>query len=478
MEKLDQKYQIELDTLKGVIQSSDLLAAYLEEEDEASYQAMRDEFEPQIEALYDRVAEQHPLQLTTLEKELLHPDFEGMYIARILGFSVLRGEIDSENYHYKWPQDHFKQVLLAIAESANFEWISKKIGQGCQVGFALSSEVWVGNLINSVDNKRVRQFFESMHLDKYRDLTARKAAYQNYFRQFTHYNYLSANFPSTLGELKSHFSSLERFIQYRIRHNKNNASLLPNFTSFLNTEAFMNEREYLRILILFARYFPHEEQEAWIKGLFNQARTRVPDFSDLYFEYLLELEESDLPLDKDSDVRIHKLLDTTIHDDILAYSNLVQTIHQKGYIHEDAIEAVRMFYEAHEGLSDINECVRRAIYRHFERLISNLPEEDYKVLTGQDHKRTEEEAEQDDSIARYMKLYMDIFSNQGFTIRLRDLSMGFVNRCLKKFTDKRAANYQDVKNFVMAKFPEWGFMKEKEVIELFKTRRKRKAKSE
>src|SRR5688572_29119180 len=104
MEKLDQKYQIELDTLRGVIQSSDLLAAYLEDEEETSYQALRDEFEPQIEALYERVSENHPLQLTTLEDALLHPEFEGLYIARILGFSVLRGEID-QDYHFKRPQD-------------------------------------------------------------------------------------------------------------------------------------------------------------------------------------------------------------------------------------------------------------------------------------------------------------------------------------------------------------------------------------
>ena len=37
MEKLDPKYQMELDTLRGVVQSSDLLAAYLDDEEESSY---------------------------------------------------------------------------------------------------------------------------------------------------------------------------------------------------------------------------------------------------------------------------------------------------------------------------------------------------------------------------------------------------------------------------------------------------------
>ena len=158
----------------------------------------------------------------------------------------------------------------------------------------------------------------------------------------------------------------------------------------------------------------------------------------------------------------------------MRYSSLIEVIHQKGYIHEDAIEATRNFYENHAGLSNINESLRHTIYGHFQQLIANLPEEDYKVLTGSEHKKSEEEAVKDESISRFMKLYMDIFANQEFNIRLRDLSMGYVNKCLKKFTDKRSAHYQDIKHFVMDKFPEWAFMKEKEVAELFKTRRKRK----
>jgi hypothetical protein len=488
MEKLDPKYQMELDTLRGVIQNSDLLATYLDDEEEASYQALREAFEPEIESLYEKVAENHPLQLTTFEDALLHPEFEGLYMARVLGFSVLRGEIDEE-YHYKRPQDHFKDVLLAIAESSNFEWIKSKIGQGCQVGFSLSSEIWVSNLINQVENKKVKHFFESLVLEKLRSLGPRKQAYDNYYRQFVHHNYHSADFPTTVPELKTLFSALEKFIQYRIRHGKINMSLLPNFKEFLNNESFKKEEEYLRMLVLFARYFPHEGHEEWISGLLNEARTHFPGFNEKYFQYLLEIEEKGLPLDKESDLNVSALLDESIDDDLLKYSRLISEIHQKGYIHEDAIEAVRNFYENHEGLSDINESLRHTIFGHFERLIANLPVEDYRVLTGSEYKKgadpttDEEETEQapkakyhfsDDSIARYIKLYMDIFGNQEFNLRLRDLSMSFVQKALKTFTDKRSNQYQEIKHFVMEKFPDWEFMKEKEVVELFKTRRKKK----
>jgi hypothetical protein len=473
MEKLDPKYQIELDSLRGVIQSSDVLATYLDDEEEASYQAIRDAFEPQIEALYEKVAENHPLQLTTLETALLHPEFEGLYLPRILGFSVLRGEIDSD-YHFRRPQDHFKDVLLAIADSSNFEWIKNKIGQSCQIGFSLSSEIWVSNLISQVENKKVRHFFESMIIDKLRSLDSRKKAYDGYYRQFLHHNFHSADFPKTVGELKTLFSSLEKFVQYRIKNNKNNLSLLPNLRDFLNNESFKQEPEYVKMLILFSRYFPHDGHEQWIKDQINNARKTITGFTSIYFKYLLEIEEKGLKLDKESDLNFIQLLDTSIQDDLLKYASLIELIHQKGYIHEDAIEATRNFYESHEGLSDINEALRHTIYAHFQQLMENLPEEDYKVLTGSDSKKSEEEAIKDESIARYMKLYMDIFSNQEFNIRLRDLSMTYVQKCLKKFTDKRSAFYQDIKHFVMDKFPDWEFMKEKEVTELFKTRRKRK----
>ncbi len=56
--------------------------------------------------------------------------------------------------------------------------------------------------------------------------------------------------------------------------------------------------------------------------------------------------------------------------------------------------------------------------------------------------------------------------------------MVFVDKLLKKFIDKRAKDYQDVKRFVSTQFVDMGFMKDKEVVELFKTRRKRRKSTE
>jgi hypothetical protein len=52
--------------------------------------------------------------------------------------------------------------------------------------------------------------------------------------------------------------------------------------------------------------------------------------------------------------------------------------------------------------------------------------------------------------------------------------MAYVKKLLKKFTDKRGKDYQDVKKFVSTAFIDFKFLKPKEIVELFKTRRKRK----
>jgi hypothetical protein len=72
---------------------------------------------------------------------------------------------------------------------------------------------------------------------------------------------------------------------------------------------------------------------------------------------------------------------------------------------------------------------------------------------------------------------MHIFANERFNQDLENLSMNYIDKLLKRFADKRGKDYQDIKKFVSSVFLDLGFLKEKEVVELFKTRRK-KAKEE
>ena len=69
---------------------------------------------------------------------------------------------------------------------------------------------------------------------------------------------------------------------------------------------------------------------------------------------------------------------------------------------------------------------------------------------------------------------MRIFDNQQFNQDMEKISMSYIAKLLKRYTDKRSRDYQDIKKFVSHNFVDYGFLKDKEVVELFKTRRKRK----
>jgi hypothetical protein len=459
MEALDNKYSIELESIKGVIQSSDLLSTFQENEEDEDYLAMRSEFEPTIEHLYQRVAAENPLQLISFEIKLCDPGFEGLYLSRVLGYTVLRGEVD-DYCRYKRPQDHFKAVLLAICNSINFEYIKNRIGQTVQIGFGLSSDIWITHLIEQVPNKRVATFLQAQVLPKYRDADERKQAYARYRRQFSEADFFSAEFPKNPGEFKVLYSSLKRFLLHRAHYAQSNSSLIPNIIALLDNKELHYSKEYAHILIIFALFFNHEDKQAWLVELFNRTRKEYPGFEEHYFEFLESLLNSNVEVDQAADEKMLQILDTSIKDELTKYYQLIEIVHTRGYVHDDTIEAVRNFYDQHEGLSTVNECLRRAILSHFKRLMHNLPVESYTDYF---------------EFNKTFSLYMQLFNNQQFNQEVKKLSMSYVQKLLKRYTDKRGKDYQDIKKFVSQTFVEANFMNEKQIVELFKTRRRKKA---
>ena len=460
MQELKEGYVERLKEIAANIQESEELQQYLEEEEEEYYTQLKELFEPRIASLYDEVAEQYPLQLISLETILLDPEFEGMYLPKILGYSVLRGEVNA-NYKYARPQNHFKAVLLAICHSSNFDILRKRIGQSIQMGFAMSSDIWVTNLINSIENKRVRYFLQSQKLDRYRQPNERRIGLQRYQRQFVNDHFHTAEFPTTLSDLKVLYSPLRNFIIHRVRRSSDNTNVIPQLRAFVTNDDFKGNREYLEIIILYAAYFDlDEETQKELHKHFNEVRASMPEFIELFLEYILQLHNrKDISLSPRDDQRLSAIIDKSVDDSLSHYYQLMDTVHTKGYMNEEAQDAIKAFYVQYEGLSTINECVRQTIYNYFARLIDNLEVTDY--------------AEYFD-ISKLFPVYMSIFANQQFNQQLKELSLRYVRKLLKRYTDKRGKDYQDIKKFVSTTFQDFGFLKEKEIIEMFKTRRKRK----
>ena len=460
MQELDPKYVAELDKLGEEIQASDELATYLEEEEETDYQRLKETFEPRIGLLFDQVALEFPLQLIDFERHLLDVKFEGLFLPKILGYSILRGEVNDQ-FKYARPQSHFKAILLTICNSANFDILKKRIGQSIQIGFSLSSDIWITNLINSIDNKRIRYYLQSHKLDKYRVIKHRMAGYNRYKRQFKNDHYQTAEFPENVGELKVLFLPLYNFLLFRLGlKDADNGSILPRLRSFLEEKNFWGTIEHLRILGLHLGYF--ETDDAAQKKLgkkFNEIRGSMPEFQQNWLSFLMDMHEHTVGMTPEADLRLGAVVQTGDGDQLNGYYQLLEVIHGKGYINDEAQEAVKVFYNSHEGTSLVNECVRKAIFRYFNVFLSNLEPTDYSEFF---------------EITKVMAIYIGIFRNQQFNQDLKILSMKYVHSCLKVFTDKRGKDYQDIKKFVTTTFQDLNFLKEKEVVELFKTRRKKK----
>lgn len=461
MYELDQQYIDRLENLAAEIQEAEELQQYLESEEEEDFNRLKEQFEPRIAALHEAVALEHPLQLVSFELVLLDEAFEGLFLPKILGYSVLRGEID-DNYHYVRPQEHFKEVLMTICNSANFEILKKRIGQSIQIGFALSSDIWATNLINSVTNKRIRYFLQSQKLDKYRRDNERAIGYERYKKQFKSENYQTAEFPLNPMDLKIYFSPLKHFLIHRINLKADNSSIIGHIRDFVENPDFQGSIEHLEIMSLYANFFDlAEADQQHLAKYFNETRQKMPDFANQYLKFLLEiLRSEEMHWTPESDHRISAILDKNISDELTAYYQLMEVIHHQGYTTQEAQEAAKIFCNQREGLSTANECVRYTVYHYFAEFVNHLEDDAYADFF---------------EICKLYPIYMGIFSNQRFNQNLEKISMNYLQKLLQKYLDKRGKDYQDIKKFVATSFVEFGFLTEKEVVELFKTKRKKKA---
>jgi len=458
MQAVDKKYLAELDEIIKGIQASEELKNYLEEEDDEIYNALKDIYEPQIADLYKRIANENPLQIVDFEKALINPELEGFFLPRILGYTVLRGYVN-EDMKYIIPQDHFQEILLAICNSSNFDQIKQRIGQTIEIGFSLSSDIWVTALTNQITNKKVISYLQSHKLMKYRNPVTRKIGYNRYLRQFRSENYLSADFPESPNQIKLQYPGVKKFIVHRIMNDYDNSSLHQPLLDFIKNEAFFGQVEHLELTILYAGFFELDKPaKAAVLGVLNKLRTQE-DFDQSYLEILLTIYNSKIKIEKSFDENMSELIDRSTKDEVAYFYDLTDIIHTKGYLSPDAVGAVEKFYNSRPGLSLINRCVRRVISSYFDTIMSGLDPSMYSDMM---------------ETTKTYPLYMNVFGNEEFNHHLRGLSLGFVKKFLRAYKDKRSKDYQDLKKFVNAHFLELKFLTKKESVELFKTKRKKK----
>ncbi len=460
MKELAQIYVDQLEQIKKDIQDSELLAKFLDEEEEEIFKEFQLKFEPIIDDLHIAVAENHPLQLQNFENALLDDGFEGLYLPRILGYSVMRGQIN-DNYKYVRPQAHFKQILLTICNSANFESIKTRIGQTIQVGFALSSNIWITNLLAQISNKRVSAFLESLYSNKFRDIRDRRTAYTRYKKQFENYNYLSAGMPQNISELSLFANGLKKFFVYRSKNNSNNESLLPHVKEFVSNDSLKSENELYELVMILMMYLNGDaELNNLTQKRFKEHRSSEAGVEHI-FQFLNTIQaDPAMQYTAEQDLSFAAVADLSREDEVSRYFKLMNEVHGKGYVHEDVIELVKNYYDQHLGLSVQNKCVRNVIRNYISNFIGKLEETEYSALFD---------------LQKTIVTYISIFSNEQFNQDVKAACMIYIKKLIKFYPDKRGRDYQDIKKFVSTSFVDLGFLNEKEVVELFKTRRKKKA---
>ena len=456
MTALASGYKKKLDAIKSQIQDSELLKQYLEEEDETFYNELKDQFEPVIEGLHVEVAEKHPLQLVEFEDQLCDEGFEGLFLPRILGYSVLRGALN-DSFKYIRPQEQFKRILLTICNSLNFESLSQRIGQTIEVGFALSSDIWITNLLAEIKNKRVRQFLDDHKLLKYRDIRSRHTAYIKYKKQFRNFNFLTASKPTSSSELKIEFKSIVNFLVFRGSLSLDASSVYEFISGIISDANLAKSNEHLEILLLIGLLFDLKDKEA--KGLSEGLSTYEPkDDTQPFFTTLRKIQTLPYGIKEEDYSRLHGILEASNLKEFKGFFSLCNDVNAIGYINSDAIEKVRAYYNKNQGLSLQNECLRNFIFQKFEKFMSTLDEGDFGDYF---------------ELNKTFTVYMSIFSNEKFNQGVKGISMTYIKKLLKKYTVKRSKDFQDIKRFVSTTFHDLGFLNEKEIKDLFKTRRKR-----
>ena len=466
MYELNDAYKEHLNAIAEAIQASPHLASYLEEEEDEHYEALKAEFEPQIEAAHENINHYSPLEIESFERQLLDNRFEGLFLPRVIGYSVLRPEI-TEQFFYARQNDHFGEILKFITTNDNFDQLRSRIGQAVEVGFALSSDIYVTGIVEGVSSKRVRQFLLQQKNDDALVDKGRRRLFNRFRRQFGSRNYQYAKFPETTAELRTQTGHLIDFLLYRTNAELNNDALLAPLFQLVTNEDFTGHPEIVEPAVLLGTYFPLDDDTAGaVAAALNRERQNdATAVAERLLAFLLRLKQDRrVAFGPEQEQALGRIIDRSLDDDLTAYFNLTDKIHGEGYVEPAVHEAVREEVLKHNGLSDFNENIRQSVLDYVARLGTGLGTDDYPewfAITG-----------------KQFPVYMKIFANEQFNQNLRKEAVDYTKRLIKVHTNKRGKDYRDVKKTTVTTWLDYGFMNEKQLKEFFKTPRKKKAAAE
>ncbi|MFT6512028.1 MAG: hypothetical protein ACJAX1_000591 [Neolewinella sp.] len=355
--------------------------------------------------------------------------------------------------------------MKAIAANSNFDQLRNRIGQSVQCGFALSSDIFVTNLVNDISSKRVRQFLQAQRSNDARTMEGRRRIERRYRRQFKGRNYHYAPFPVNTQELTTLSTALIDFLLFRVSGVLNNDALLPTLHQMVTQPDFAGCKEIMKPIAIYGTYFtPNEEQLSELKATLNQERKANPEgTADAILGFILELKKhSSFRFGPEQEQKLGTIVDRSIEDGLTAFFNLTDEIHAGGFASPDVQQAIQEEQARHSGLSNFNENVRQTIFGYFEKMAAGLGTEESDYLQWFEITGIQFPA------------YIKVFGNESFNQQLRGLAKKYTKDLIKTHTNKRGKDYRDIKKTTMTTWQNYGFMTEKQLKEFFKTPRKKK----
>ena len=212
--------------------------------------------------------------------------------------------------------------------------------------------------------------------------------------------------------------------------------------------------EHLEILLIIGFYFDLKDAER--QELSSRLSEYVND-SELILEVLLKLQVESNPQDADYS-RMHTVLSSTSLESLKSFIDVCVQINALGYINPEAIETAKVYYENNRGTSLENAAFRNFAFAKFDKFMSTLAVEDFNEYF---------------ELNKVFVVYMNLLDNEKFNQSIKGVSMTYVKKLLRTYTQKRSKDYQDIKKFVSSVFLDLGFLNEKQIKELFKTKRKK-----
>ena len=234
-------------------------------------------------------------------------------------------------------------------------------------------------------------------------------------------------------------------------------SVYQYIAGILSNDALGRSAEHLEVLLLIGFFFDLQKDEQ--QKLVAQLNTYSGEEDEaIFFEVIGHMQTLKYPISDQEFARLNGIAQQSNLTLFKAFMTTIDEIDKIGYINTDAVDVARNYHNSNLGLSPQNECLRNVIFGKFKKFMDALAEEDFNEYF---------------ELNKVFTTYMNAFDNEQFNQNIKGISMVYVRKLLRKFTEKRSKDYQDIKKFVSAVFLDLGFLKEKEIKELFKTKRKR-----